>query len=54
MSDIHFTTSSSDVKMNDAHKVMDDMATRFLEPDTKNKSLSKMYPCSKESVVEHV
>ena len=42
MSDIHFSTASNEIKMKEGEKVMDDMATRFLEPDSKHKSVSKM------------
>ena len=49
MSDIHFSTVSNEMKMKEGEKVMDDMATRFLEPDSKNKAVSKMQPGGKYS-----
>ena len=42
LSDIQISTASSETKMSEATKIMDDMATRFLEGDSKNKAASKM------------
>ena len=42
MSDIHFSTAENILKMDAARTVMDDMSTRFLEKDGKNKSVAKM------------
>ena len=42
MSDIQISPASNEDKMKEAQHVMDDMATRFLEKDAKNKAVSKM------------
>ena len=43
LSDIQISPASNELKMNEARKVMDDMATRFLEAECKNKAVSKMH-----------
>ena len=42
LSDIQISTVSSESKMCEATKIMNDMATKFLEADSKNKAASKM------------
>ena len=52
LSDVHVSPASNDEKMNEAQHVMDDMATRFLEPDSRNKSVSKMQLGKKQLYAE--